>query len=303
MIGKPTIPIIYAPTATGKSELIMKFCENRPCEICSMDSMQIYKHMDIGTAKPSLEDRKRVRHHLIDIVEPSEEYNVNRYRLDALEVVEQVLSTGSRPVFIGGTGLYMDVLKYGLFEGVPKDNALRDRLKAEEKESPGILRSKLKAIDRTSWEKIHPNDTKRIIRALEIYFKTGKTKEELANQREEDKRFKIIVLERDREELYRRINQRVEQMVEKGLIDETQSLLKKYSLSSQAGKAIGYRETIDFLNGRFENKDEYITTLKKNTRHYARRQIIWSRRYKRKEIINLSNRTLPAILRELESAI
>ena len=92
-------------------------------------------------------------------------------------------------------------------------------------------------------------------------------------------------------------------MVEKGLIDETQSLLKKYSLSSQAGKAIGYRETIDFLNGRIENKDEYITTLKKNTRHYARRQIIWSRRYKRKEIINLSNRTLPAILRELESAI
>src|SRR6056297_3997519 len=135
----------------------MTFCENRPCEICSMDSMQIYKHMDIGTAKPSLEDRKRVRHHLIDLVEPSEEYNVNRYRLDALEVVEEVLSAGNRPLFVGGTGLYMDVLKYGLFEGVPKDKVLREELKQKEAESPGILRRKLKAIDQTSWEKIHPN--------------------------------------------------------------------------------------------------------------------------------------------------
>ena len=268
-----------------------------------MDSMQIYKHMDIGTAKPTPLERKQIPHHLIDIVEPTEAYNVNRYRQDAMIEVEKILSSNRTPVFVGGTGLYMDVLKYGLFEGVPKDNALRDRLKAEEKESPGILRSRLKAIDQTSWEKIHPNDTKRTIRALEIYFQTGKTKEELAGQRKEDKRFKLIVLERDREELYRRINQRVEQMVEKGLIDETQSLLKKYSLSSQAGKAIGYRETIDFLNGRIENKDEYITTLKKNTRHYARRQIIWSRRYKKKKIISLSSRPLFAIIRDLENVI
>lgn len=285
------IPILYAPTAAGKTSLLLKLSERLPLEVCSMDSMQIYKEMDIGTAKPSDLEQRVCHHHLIDIVKPDVSFDVNQYRTHALEKIETLEKASKAYVFAGGTGLYMDVLRYGIFQGVQKDQHLRDRLIAEEEKNPGSLRKKLAQIDPESAQKIHPNDTKRTIRALEVYSLSGKTFSELGKERTPDDRFQLIFLLPDRDKLYQNINLRVEEMIKKGLIEETQKLLKKYPVDSQSMKAIGYRETIGFLNGQFDSKDDYIDTLKKNTRHFAKRQIIWSRRYKNAKIIEADDKT------------
>jgi tRNA dimethylallyltransferase len=294
------IPILYAPTAAGKTSLLIKLSERLPLEVCSMDSMQIYQEMDIGTAKPSEQEQRVCPHHLINLIKPDESFDVNQYRTIALEKIETLEQTEKTFVFSGGTGLYMDVLRYGIFQGVPKDLDLRNQLIAEEKNNPGSLRKKLAQVDPKSAQKIHPNDTKRAIRALEVYELSGKTFSELGKQRIPDERFRLIFLFPDREELYQNINLRVEEMIKKGLIEETQQLLKKYPVNSQSMKAIGYRETIDFLNNQFESKDDYIDTLKKNTRHFAKRQIIWSRRYKEAMRIDMAEKGESDILLTLE---
>src|SRR6056297_3030827 len=267
------IPILYAPTAAGKTALLIKLSERIPIEICSMDAMQIYNEMDIGTAKPTPEEQHICPHHLIDLVQPDESFDVNRYRTVALEKIEALEKAGKAYVFAGGTGLYMDVLRYGIFQGISKDDGLRNELMAQEAAEPGSLRKQLVHIDPESALKIHPNDLKRTIRALEVYLISGKTFSELGKSREPDERFQLIFLLPDRERLYQAINTRVEKMIQKGLIQETQQLLKKYPSNAQSMKAIGYRETIAFLNDQFESKEAYIETLKKNTRHFAKRQI------------------------------
>ncbi|MEA1885085.1 MAG: tRNA (adenosine(37)-N6)-dimethylallyltransferase MiaA [Thermotogota bacterium] len=294
------IPILYAPTAAGKTSLLLRLTERLPLEVCSMDSMQIYKEMDIGTAKPSEQEQRVCPHHLINLIKPDESFDVNQYRSIALDKIETLEQAEKTYVFAGGTGLYMDVLRYGIFQGVPKDLDLRNRLIAEEENNPGSLRKKLAHIDPQSAQKIHPNDTKRTIRALEVYELSGKTFSELGKQRIPDERFRLIFLLPDREKLYQNINFRVEEMIKKGLIEETQQLLKKYPVNSQSMKAIGYRETIDFLNGQFESKDDYIDTLKKNTRHFAKRQIIWSRRYKEAIRIDMVGKTKTDMVFALE---
>jgi len=297
------IPIIFAPTATGKTELIIKLSRELNVEICSMDSMQIYKKMDIGTAKPTPEELNRYPHHLIDIVFPDEAYDASKYRQNAFQQIDAILSRGNLPLFVGGTGLYMDVLRYGLFDGVTRDETLRDELTQKEQESPGILMEMLKRVDEESASRIHENDLKRKIRALEVYFRTGQKFSELGRKRIPDERFALIYLSRERKEIYERINSRVDKMISAGLVEETEGLMREYSPNLQSMKAIGYRETIDYLRGIFPSQEAYVDTLKKNTRHYAKRQIIWARRYGEMETVCVDSNVPSDICRQLKAII
>ncbi len=282
------IPIIYGPTGVGKTELLVEVCEILGCEIISMDSRQIYRYMDIGTAKPSPEQRKRVFHHMIDILDPDGYYNAYLYRKDSLKILERLSEAGKRAVFVGGTGLYVDALVRGIFEGVPADENIRRELRELEKREPGMLRKMLEDVDPESAIRIHPNDLKRTIRALEVYMLTGKRISDLRKTARGDSRFRIIVLLRERKELYERINRRVDWMIENGLVEEVKRLLDMgYSKDLNSLRTIGYKETIDYLEGSYDFQ-HYVHILKRNTRHFARRQIIWSRRYENALKVNLT---------------
>ncbi len=282
------IPIIYGPTGVGKTELLVEVCEILGCEIISMDSRQIYRYMDIGTAKPSPEQRKRVFHHMIDILDPDGYYNAYLYRKDSLKILERLSEAGKRAVFVGGTGLYVDALVRGIFEGVPADENIRRELRELEKREPGMLRKMLEDVDPESAIRIHPNDLKRTIRALEVYMLTGKRISDLRKTARGDSRFRIIVLLRERKELYERINRRVDWMIENGLVEEVKRLLDMgYSKNLNSLRTIGYKETIDYLEGLYDFQ-HYVHILKRNTRHFARRQIIWSRRYENALKVNLT---------------
>ncbi|HPF16562.1 MAG TPA: tRNA (adenosine(37)-N6)-dimethylallyltransferase MiaA [Thermotogota bacterium] len=294
------IPILYAPTATGKTAILLKIAKSFSLDVCSMDSMQVYKEMDIGTAKPTLEEQQSCPHHLIDLVYPDEPFDVNRYRNLALKKIEELEQKGRFFLFAGGTGLYMDVLRYGLFQGVSKDDQIRQKLISQEAEYPGFLRRELYRIDPVSAEKIHPNDRKRTVRALEVFYLCGKTFSELGQSRTPDERFRLVFLIPDRKKLYERINLRVEQMVEKGLVEETRHLMKKYPSTCQSMKAIGYQETIAYLNNHFTCKNDYLETLKKNTRHFAKRQMIWARRYQEAMRVEITDQSEQAVMTVLE---
>ena len=282
------IPIVYGPTGVGKTELLVEVCERLDCEIISMDSRQIYRYMDIGTAKPSEEQRERVVHHMIDILDPDEYYNAYLYRKDSLKILEDVQKRGKRVVFVGGTGLYVDALTRGIFDGVPADENIRKELRKLEEENPGILRKMLEDVDPESAIRIHPNDLKRTVRALEVYLLTGKRISILRKRARGDERFVIVVLTRERKELYERIDSRAELMVESGLIEEVKRLLDMgYSRELNSMNTIGYRETLDYLDGKYDFQ-HYVHVLKRNTRHFARRQIIWSRRYEDALKLNLT---------------
>ncbi len=282
------ILIVSGPTGVGKTELMLEVCEKANGEIVSMDSRQIYRYMDIGTAKPSPKDRERVPHHMIDILNPDEYYNAFLYRKDSLKVMEEILKKGRIPVFVGGTGLYADALVRGIFEGVPADENVRRKLRELEEREPGILRKMLEEFDPESATRIHPNDMKRTIRALEVYMKTGMRISDLRKRAKGSDRFKIVVLNRDREELYRRINERVEKMLKDGLIEETKKLLDMgYSRNLNSLNTIGYKEVIDYLDGKIDY-DKMKHLIKRNSRRFARRQIIWYRRYDDAVWIDLS---------------
>ncbi|KAF2959974.1 MULTISPECIES: tRNA (adenosine(37)-N6)-dimethylallyltransferase MiaA [unclassified Thermotoga] len=297
------IAIVGGPTAVGKTDVMIEVCEEIGAEIVSMDSRQIYRHMDIGTAKPTPEQRKRVPHHMIDIIDPDEYYNAFMYRKDSLKVVEDVLKRGKIPVYVGGTGLYTDALVRGIFEGVPADENIRKELRELEKREPGILRKMLEEFDPEAATRIHPNDLKRTIRALEVYMKTGRRISELQKEAKGDDRFFIIVLTRERHELYERINKRVDKMIEIGLVDEVKKLLEMgYSKDLNSMKTIGYREVIDYLEGKYDF-DRMIHLIKRNTRHFARRQIIWFKRYKEAVWYNLTFESERKVKEELKKLI
>ena len=272
------IPIIAGPTGVGKSEISLKIAIKLDGEIISMDSMQIYKFMDIGTAKPSSDMRKLVPHHMIDVVYPDEDYNVYLYLKDSIRIMKNILSRGKIPIFVGGTGLYAEALVRGLIN-IPKDENIRRKLWKMEESSRGTLRKILEDVDPEAARRIHPNDLKRTIRALEVFYKTGMRISELQKRVKPSGNFILFVLTKSRETLYNRINQRVEGMIREGLIDEVRKLLDMgYDENLNSMKAIGYRETIDYIKGKYDY-DKYVHILKRNTRHYARRQFIWFRRY------------------------
>ena len=279
---KPKVIVIVGPTASGKTALSIELAKQIKGEIVSCDSMQIYKDMNIGSAKPSLEEMQGIKHYMIDIVEPDKRFSVAEYKKQAEQAIEEILSKGKMPIVIGGTGLYADSLIYGIeYPEIEFDKNYRNELEniANSKEGLSNLYEKAKEIDSKAIEKISPNDKRRILRILEIYHSTGKTKTELeAESRKNEVKYdyRVFVINMDRQILYNRINKRVEIMIENGLIEEVKNLLDKYKEFPTAMQGLGYKEVVEYLNG-YLTKDEMIEKIKQETRRYAKRQLTWFR--------------------------
>ena len=280
--SKLKILAVVGPTASGKSALALALTERLGGEIISCDSMQIYRRMDIGTAKPTCEEMARVKHHLVDCVEPDRAYSCAEYVEDAKAAVEEIASRGKLPIFCGGTGLYLDCfLRGGNFEETESDPTLRESLFAYAKEhGNAALHARLMAVDPESAAAIHENNVKRVVRALEIFESTGMTKSEAdrrSRQVESPYDATVIGLRYEtRELLYERIDRRVDQMLEEGLLEETRRLLDEgvFETNSTAAQAIGYKELLGYLSGE-KSLDEATEDLKRATRRYAKRQITW----------------------------
>jgi len=248
-------------------------------EIMSADSMQIYKYMDIGTAKPTPEERARIRHHMISIIEPDEEFSAAKFALTANEIMEHLRTRSIIPFLVGGTGLYIKALVHGLFSPGTSFAETRNRLKYEaETDGTESLYKRLLKFDREAADNIHPNDTFRIIRALEIYETTGMTiSEHHKRHRFSGKSFNVlkIGLTIDREDLYKRIEKRVDLMIEAGFAEEVKRLLEmNYPAGLKSMQSIGYRHMVEYVSGRVP-LDETVRTLKQDTRRFAKRQMTW----------------------------
>ena len=276
---------IVGPTGVGKTKTSVLLAKKINAQIVSADSMQIYKNMDIGTAKASGEEMCGIKHYMLSVAEPYEEYNVVRYAAEAKAAVEKIAADGFFPLIVGGTGLYADSLLNGTdFSKTVSDEEYRAKLAETAKEKGNeYLHAVLEKIDRESAEKIHCNNVKRVIRALEIYHVTGKTKTEndiAANENASGIDCVKIGLYLETELLYERINARVDDMLEKGLVGEVEKILKsEKGFSKTSSQAIGYREIIDYLNGK-TTYDEAKELLKRNSRRYAKRQYTWFMRDK-----------------------
>lgn len=278
---KPKIIVICGPTGIGKTSAAIDVAHAFGGQIVSADSMQIYRYMDIGTAKPSLYEQKKIEHHLIDIVDPAESFDAARYAFLARKKIAELHAREINPFIVGGTGLYIKALLYGLFQTEPLENGIRQRLKDEAAAiGSESLHRRLLRIDPNSALKIHPHDTYRIIRALETFESTG---ELISGYRQAhrfcDKPFTAlkIGLNLPREKLYLRINRRVDAMIDAGFVDEVRSLLKRgYSTKLKSLQAIGYRHLVAYVQG-YLPWDETVRTLKRDTRRYAKRQLTWFR--------------------------
>lgn len=275
--------VIVGPTASGKTKLSIELAKRINGSIVSADSMQIYRYMDIGTAKPDKTEMSGIRHYMIDEVDPDENFSVARYRECALGCISRILAEGKHPIVAGGTGLYINSLIYNInFSETICDEELRESLRreAEEKGNRAIY-ERLMAIDPEAAARIHENDTKRIIRAIEVYEHTRKTiSEHVKESRQEPPPYRYVVfgLEWDREKLYSRIERRVDKMLEAGLVEEVRRLKEMgYDRGGTAMQGIGYKEILEFLDGRV-SYDETVYILKRDTRHYAKRQMTWFRR-------------------------
>lgn len=280
-ITKPVL-VIVGPTAIGKTELSLELAHKHNAEIISVDSMQVYRHMDIGTAKASLEERCEVKHHLIDIVDPDEEYDVTRFVQDSMAAIAEIHGRDKLPLLTGGTGLYLRALLEGIFPGVPSNEVVRERLRLRlEEEGASRLHHELLSFDSVSAKRIHPNDTHRLLRALEVYQVSGKPwSEHLQSHKKQKsaKRFEnllSICLTTDRKLLYDRINRRSSLMIESGLEDEVKSLFKMgYKPNLKSFGAIGYRHMVKYLDSEWSFAD-MINLLARDTRRYAKRQYTW----------------------------
>lgn len=292
--------IITGPTGIGKTEISLKLANKYKGEIISSDSMQIYKKLDIGTAKVDL-DKTDIPHHMVDILETHENFSVADFKIKSKEIISDINRRGGLPILVGGTGLYINSIVYNLdFTETKADYEYRDELrKILEEKGSEFLYNKLFKLNKDMAEKIHPNNGQRIIRALEI-LKSGNEKENNFRQENEDYNLIFIGLNMDRERLYERINSRVDKMIEFGLVDEVRSLLDQgLDKNSQSLKAIGYKEVISYLEGEIEYS-EMIDLIKKNSRHYAKRQLTWFRRDGR---IKWFDRESDSLLEEIETYI
>ncbi|MBW2657026.1 MAG: tRNA (adenosine(37)-N6)-dimethylallyltransferase MiaA, partial [Deltaproteobacteria bacterium] len=263
----------------GKTAVGIQLAEKLDGEIISADSMQIYRYMDIGTAKPTADEQSRIPHHMIDIVDPDENFDAVRFAEMARDKVMQLHQRGVMPLVVGGTGLYIKALLQGLFQSNPVDPKTRERLMKEAAENgSGILYDRLKRVDPDTADRLHPNDSYRIIRALETIESTGRSISE--HQQEHgfsDEPFNAlkIYLRIDRQKLYERIDKRVDMMIEEGLVDEVKKLLAmSYSADLKSMQSIGYRHMVEFLAEQLP-WDECVRTLKRDTRRFAKRQFTW----------------------------
>lgn len=268
-------------TASGKTKVSLKMAQLLDAEIISLDSMAIYRGMDIGTAKPSAEDQQQIPHHMLDIVDPTEAFSVSQYRDQAMKLVQQIFDSGKKVIFVGGTALYLKALMRGMFEGPPADWDFRKEIEQELEEMGGqFLHQRLEMIDPVSAANLHPNDHRRIIRALEVFKTTGKPishwQMQFSEGREADE-CQVFTLRHERSILHTRIETRVTSMFEAGLLDEVRGLLDKHgTLGHTAAQAVGYREAIDHLEERI-SMDETIEKVRVRTRRFARHQETWFR--------------------------
>lgn len=282
---KPKVIVIAGPTASGKTALSIELAKKINGEIISADSMQIYKDMNIGTAKVTEEEAEGIKHHLIDFVDPDQRYTVSNFKNDSEKVILDIIARGKYPIVVGGTGLYIDSLIYGIeYQEMNFDEEYRNELMKIAETDIGLvsLYEEAKKIDKQAMEKISNNDKKRIIRVLEIYRATGKNKTEqvrLSRINGIKYDYRVFAISRDREKLYDRINKRVDIMINQGLIEEVKNIYEKYSEFPTAMQGLGYKEVVEHLNGNL-SKEEMIDLIKKETRRYAKRQLTWFRKNK-----------------------
>ena len=278
----PKLIIILGPTAVGKSESALELAAEIGAEIVNADSQQVYRHMNIGTGKPSEADRARVPHHLIDVVDPDEEFNAAIFRELALEKIGQINERGKNVIVCGGTGLYLKALTRGLFVGPEQNPEIRGQVLREiEEKGLGAVYQRLTEVDPGAHSRIHPNDRQRIIRALEVYQLTGKPMSQWQQEHdfgEEPFDTLKIGLNRERAELYDLINRRCHRMIQEGLLDEVRSLVAKgYSLDLKPLQSVGYRQMGLVLQEMLKIEDA-VEEMKQETRHLAKRQLTWFRR-------------------------
>ena len=282
MMKKPMI-VLSGPTAVGKTALSIELAKRVNGAIISADSMQVYKHMDIGSAKIMPEEMEGITHYLIDALEPSEEFNIVVFQKMAKQALEEIYANGKIPIIAGGTGFYIQALLYDIdFENQDCNEEYRMELENIAKEQGAeVLHARLQEIDPVSAEKIHANNVKRVIRALEFYHLTGKPiseHNESEHQKESPYNFAYFVLTDEREKLYKRIDKRVDIMVEQGLLEEVQRLKAMgYHRDMVSMQGLGYKEILDYLDGKY-SLDEAIYIIKRETRHFAKRQLTWFRR-------------------------
>ncbi|MBR6358618.1 MAG: tRNA (adenosine(37)-N6)-dimethylallyltransferase MiaA [Lachnospiraceae bacterium] len=300
--------ILSGPTAVGKTELSLRLAKAVGGEIISADSMQVYKGMDIGTAKITKEEMQGVPHHLIDILDPKEDFNVVRFKTLAKEKVKEINARGMVPIVVGGTGFYIQALLYDIdFTDNDDDMSYRHELEEKaEKEGPGALHEMLKEIDPESAEAIHANNVKRVIRALEFYKKSNTTisshnREQRENVSPYDYRY--FALTDDRAKIYERIDRRVDIMLQNGLVDEVKRLLEAgVPEDSVSMQGLGYKEIVNYLQGRC-SLEEAVYVIKRDTRHFAKRQLTWLRREKDVIWFDKSKETDDEILERMKGTL
>ena len=281
---KPKVIVIGGPTASGKTALSIELAKKIDGEIVSADSMQIYKDMNIGTAKLTKEEMGNIKHYMIDFVSPETRYSVSQYKKDAFFCIEEIIKKGKTPIVVGGTGLYIDSLIYGIeFPEITIDEEYRKELN-EIADNGGLqeLYKKACQIDEESMKIISPNDKKRIIRVLEIYKQTGKTKTQQnieSRKNEVPYEYKVFAINIQRDKLYDRINKRVDIMLSNGLIEEVKYLINKYNNIKTAMQSLGYKEVVQYFNNEL-TKEEMIEKIKMESRRYAKRQLTWFRKNK-----------------------
>ncbi|TAN45092.1 MAG: tRNA (adenosine(37)-N6)-dimethylallyltransferase MiaA [Nitrospirae bacterium] len=277
--------ILLGPTGVGKTGASLMLAEHLKTEIISSDSMQIYRHMDIGTAKPSKEEQKQIPHHMIDIIEPWEPFSTGAYISKALPLFENLFAAGKIPLITGGTGLYIKAMTRGIFEGPSADRGLRNELAEKEAHGPGSLYEMLQRLDAPAAAKIMPQDIRRTIRALEVCIKSGTAISDFQENRTKPFPYDFlkIGLIRERDELYRLIDERVDAMLASGLVDEVSEVLDLIARNAEtpadcpAMQAIGYKELASYLKGSGA-LDDAVYLIKKRSRNYAKRQLTWFRK-------------------------
>ncbi|MCX7772423.1 MAG: tRNA (adenosine(37)-N6)-dimethylallyltransferase MiaA [Clostridia bacterium] len=300
--------VIAGPTASGKTDLAIELALEAGGEIISADSMQIYRYMDIGTAKPTLEERKSIPHFMMDLIDPDEAFSVAQYQAAAKLCIEDILSRGKVPIIAGGTGLYVNALVYNLtFSDTITNWEYRKTLQdIADEQGPEALHDLLRKVDPQSAERIHPNNVKRVIRALEVYETSGRP---ISEHQEESRLepppydYQVFGLEVERDVLYRRIEQRVDKMMALGLLEEVEDILKKgYSPNLISLQGIGYKEIISAIQGHC-TMAEAVEAIKLGTRHLAKKQMTWFKKTEGLRWLNTSNFNLRAMLKILTHAL
>lgn len=302
---KPTVLSIVGPTGAGKTNTAIWLSRELNAEIVSMDSMQIYRGMDIGTAKPTDAERAQVPHHMIDVADPSDVFTVAMYREMAMNAIEDILRRGKTPMLVGGTGLYLNAISYEMNLGENgASNELREELNriAAEENGAALLHARLQEVDPASAQRLHQNDVRRVIRALEVYETSGKAMSEVSVGRKKEGPYRVLVygLSYPREEMYARINARVDQMMQQGLVEEVKALLASGVEPKREGgamQAIGYKEIVSALRGEI-SLERAVELIKQGSRRYAKRQWTWFRHDERVQWFDFSEYTSPQALQE-----